>query len=211
MSAIAAAWLTLFLLAATNPAATARLLMLASIALALFVLATVTAAAAPAIAGACAETAIIAALAVMPLALWHGTTPALAAVIAVVLLPLGATALATTGEADWLPIGLFAAPLAGIGAVATHQRAQGWIAATGLSVSAIAAGAGTPLPGIAAAAIMAVGAALPGQLPRGLPLLLTLPFLLPIAATLAARGPWLLAPLCAGLGLTAFAVLRPRP
>ena len=211
MSAIAAGWLTLAVLATADPTAAIRLLMLAAAALALFVFGWVMTGLSQAVAQACQETAIIAALAVMPLALWRGAPPTLAAVIGVVLLPLGATALATTGGADWLAIGLVAAPLAGIGAIATRRRAQGWIAAAGIAVAAVAAGAGTPLPGIAAASLMAVGAAFPGRLPRGLPLLLTLPCLLPIAAALAARDPWLLAPFCAAIGLIALGFLRPRP
>ena len=63
MSAIAAGWLTLALLATADPTAAIRLLMLATAALALFVFGWVMTGLSQAVAQACQETAIIAALA----------------------------------------------------------------------------------------------------------------------------------------------------
>ncbi|MCX7384972.1 MAG: hypothetical protein NT133_26935, partial [Alphaproteobacteria bacterium] len=111
-------------------------------------------------------------------------------------LPLAAYALATTPTA--LPLGLAAL----LAAWVVGDDGPGWRVTSALGIAAIAGGTGLEYPGLAAAMLVGLSGIVASRhaaTARLAAAALALPCLLPVAAVLASRSPWLLLPLALGL------------
>ncbi len=210
MIALAAAGLALALLATAGIARALPLTMPLLASAALVALALVLAESDPVTAETCSLAGIAAAAAMIPQTMWRAADPRMRLAIAALTLPLAAYALATASAAA-LPLGL--AALVGGSLAGRRGAAEGWIAAAALGIAALAGGGEAPAQGMAAACLVGIAGAVPGRhggTARIAALVLAIPCLLPVAAGLAARAPWLLAPLVTGL-LSLAALIRRRP
>ncbi len=199
MTAVLASLLALALLATGGIAAALPLVLPVLTGAALTILGWVLAGTDPLTAESCHLAGIATAAAVVPIA--QGQARArIAAAISLIAMPLAAVALATSPSALWL--GLAAVPAAGL----LGPRAASWQSLAALGVAAIAGGVELEYPGLAAATLIGSGGGIAAWIGgrhapaiRHACFIPALACLLPVAAALALRGPWLLAPLLIGL------------
>jgi hypothetical protein len=210
VSALAAGWLTVLVVAFADVPAAVRLTVLAAVAQAVFLAGWVLAQREDGAGPALLAIGTLAGAALAPLALLHGLPARTAAVVAIVLLPLGAAGLALAASPALSAGGVAVLLLAGCGLPGGRRGQGGWLAVAAFGLAAVAAGLGVGLAGTLAAGVLGLTIAadrLLPAVPRGAGAVLLLPCLLPIAA---AAGPLALAPLGAGLGLVGWGWLRGR-